>query len=132
MGYIAWGAGSLATNALLSLTPTKVGSKWVDAPLASQCVIAPWVADTNVTEGQSAVPTGVLTLSTSSASSTTSGSAATTTAADTEKPTETVAITTSPAGGSGSGSGSSKSGADGMIISTGLLMASFLLAFVFI
>ena len=43
LGYVAWAAGSFATDYVLSLTPSKVNGKYVDNKLATQCVVAPFL-----------------------------------------------------------------------------------------
>jgi endoglucanase len=49
LGYIAWGAGSFSTSYVLSLTPSKQNGVFVDAKLASQCVVSPWLNAASVT-----------------------------------------------------------------------------------
>ncbi|KAL3422971.1 endoglucanase VIII [Phlyctema vagabunda] len=55
LGYIAWAAGSFATDYVLSLTPTKTNGKYVDNELAAKCVVAPF-RDSTATPASAALP----------------------------------------------------------------------------
>jgi endoglucanase len=109
IGYVAWGAGSFATTDLLSLTPSKAGTKWTDAKMDTECVLGPWIKAGGGTKA--VVPVS----STSSASSTSSTS---TGATKTNTGTQTGStVTNAP------GSTPGKNGADAVRVGSGLLGA---------
>jgi endoglucanase len=78
IGYIAWGAGSLGSNYLLDLTPSRTGTKWTDMPMAVSCVIDVWATAAAVVTpvwGLALATANVSTMTSSSASSTLTGTA---------------------------------------------------------
>jgi endoglucanase len=119
----------LTGDYILSLTPNKTGTKWVDAPMAVSCVIDPWASAAAATVTGTfglTLPTGTaLTSSSASTTATTSGSAATNGGSGSGGTQTSLAAgttkTLTPAGGS-------KNSASGVQVASGLMLGAVLLS----
>jgi endoglucanase len=130
IGYIAWGAGSLGSKALLDLTPSRTGTKWTDMPMAVSCVIDVWATAAAVV-----TPVWGLSLATGNFSTTTSSSASSTLTATTTKGSNGGSAGTQTSLGAGTtktispgGNSGSPNSANGVKAGGGLMMGSLLLA----
>ncbi|KAK5659183.1 hypothetical protein OQA88_1273 [Cercophora sp. LCS_1] len=46
LGLVGWGAGSFGEEYLLSMTPRREGSVWVDKPVLRDCIVGTWMGST--------------------------------------------------------------------------------------